>query len=70
MKEQNAKELALAAHSLKSASASVGAMAVSHYCFKLEMMGKGGNVASAADDLFRCLNDSFKAAQVELEKQK
>jgi HPt (histidine-containing phosphotransfer) domain-containing protein len=66
-----ASDLSSMAHGLKSAAASVGAMAVSHYCFELEKMGRSGVVASGeGDKLLKALQESFQAALSELQKHK
>jgi two-component system, sensor histidine kinase and response regulator len=47
------KAVATAAHAFKSASGNVGAMAVHDLCEELEMAGKQGKVAGAADTVAR-----------------
>ena len=68
---RSASELSSSAHGLKSASASVGAMAVSHYCLELEKMGRSGQVPDGdCERLLQALKDSFQAALAELHKHK
>lgn len=67
----SAPDLSSSAHCLKSASASVGAMAVSHYCLQLEKMGRSGTLApDECGRLLKSLQTSFQAALAELEKHK
>jgi HPt (histidine-containing phosphotransfer) domain-containing protein len=47
----NAEELRRAAHTLKSNSASFGAMALSARCKALEMMGKAGSLEGAGTEI-------------------
>jgi len=69
--EKNPKELSAGAHGLKSASASVGAMAVSHFCYELEKMGRAGNLVPAeCDELLKQLQNSFQVICTELPKHK
>jgi HPt (histidine-containing phosphotransfer) domain-containing protein len=71
VEQKCAPDLSAMAHGLKSASASVGAMAVSHYCLELEKMGRSGVVAPGeCDKLLKCLQDSFQSALSELQKYK
>ena len=67
--EKNPKELSMGAHGLKSASASVGAMAVSHYCFELEKMGRAGSlIPGECERLLQQLEASFQSILTELQK--
>ncbi|MGZ5278413.1 MAG: Hpt domain-containing protein [Pseudobdellovibrionaceae bacterium] len=69
--EKNPKELLAGAHGLKSASASVGAMAVSHFCCELEKMGRAGSVIPGeSDELLKQLQNSFQVICCELPKHK
>jgi HPt (histidine-containing phosphotransfer) domain-containing protein len=47
----NAEDLRRAAHSLKSSSASFGAIRLSNECKELENMGKAGAIESAAEQI-------------------
>jgi HPt (histidine-containing phosphotransfer) domain-containing protein len=69
--DRDAQALSSSAHGLKSASASVGAMAVSHYCLQLEKMGREGSVVEeVCTQLLKALQESYSSALTELKKHK
>lgn len=71
VQSKDAKALSSSAHGLKSASASVGAMAVSHYCLQLEKMGREGSVVeTTVTALLKGLQDSYSLAVSELKKHR
>ena len=49
LKENQVENFTRAAHTLKSSSANLGAMALSEMCKELEMMGKSGNMSRASE---------------------
>ena len=62
----NAEDLRRAAHSLKSNSASFGAMRLSKKCKELEDMGKAGALECAAEQI-RCAVAEYEEARAALE---
>ncbi len=58
LKNGDAKEVYLAAHSLKSSSAVVGALSLSETCRQLEMVGRQGSLTEAAE-LVRSVRTQF-----------
>jgi len=65
----NAEEFRRAAHSLKSNSASLGAMTLSALAKELEMMGRAGVLDGAADKLAR-VEAEYEQVKVALEKKR
>ena len=69
--KSDAKGLQMAAHSLKSSSAYVGAMRLSALARELEMMGRSGTLEGAresAETLQEEFNRAVKALQIEIER--
>lgn len=64
---QDAATLNKTAHSLKSSSASVGAMNLSELCLQLELKGKSGNLEGVLELVSQL---SHEYAQVEIALQK
>jgi HPt (histidine-containing phosphotransfer) domain-containing protein len=64
---EDARGLQMAAHSLKSSSAYVGAMRLSALCRELEEMGRSGSVEGAAEKA-RDLAAEFLRAKAALEE--
>jgi HPt (histidine-containing phosphotransfer) domain-containing protein len=62
----NAEQLRRAAHSLKSNSANLGAMALSARCKELEMMGKAGTL-EGADGKLAVVTQGYEQARAALE---
>ena len=62
----NAEDLRRAAHSLKSNSASFGAMRLSKKCKELEDMGKAGALECVAEQI-RCTAAEYEEARAALE---
>jgi HPt (histidine-containing phosphotransfer) domain-containing protein len=62
----DARGMQMAAHSLKSSSAYVGAMRLSSLCKELEEMGRSGNMEGAAEKV-RDLTAEFLRAKAVLE---
>lgn len=57
---QKASQLALAAHSLKSTSASIGAIRLSHICKYLEKFGKTGQIPTSTE-ILKLLSSEYNA---------
>ncbi|MFN0205937.1 MAG: Hpt domain-containing protein [Planctomycetota bacterium] len=67
----DAKTLDRAAHTLKSTSATLGAMVLSSICKELEMLGRQGDLANAKESVSRVRNEMAAAvAALELETAK
>ncbi|HEY9597983.1 MAG TPA: Hpt domain-containing protein [Cyanophyceae cyanobacterium] len=49
--QQNAQKLRQASHTLKSSSATIGAMTLSHLCQQMEVMSRIGNIEYASNSL-------------------
>jgi HPt (histidine-containing phosphotransfer) domain-containing protein len=64
---KDARGLQMAAHSLKSSSAYVGAMRLSALCKELEEMGRSGSIEGAAEKA-RVLTAEFLHAKAALEE--
>jgi HPt (histidine-containing phosphotransfer) domain-containing protein len=66
----DATQLRHASHTLKSSSATLGAMTLSHLCKKLEVMSRAGNTEYAEDNLPQ-LEAEYKRvkAALQLERQ-
>ncbi len=69
VEHQNLEELRTAAHSLKSNSASFGALALAEQCRGLEMQGKAGNLEGAAERI-TAIEQEYARAKEELESIK
>ncbi|MGK5087761.1 Hpt domain-containing protein [Bdellovibrionota bacterium FG-2] len=63
--ENDAKKLRIEAHTLKSSSASLGAMSISALCKELQEMGDAGDIRQASEKI-ALLEREFEAAQAEL----
>ncbi len=68
VKAGDAHALERAAHSLKSTSATMGALGLTQVCSQLELAGRSGTMP-ASDTLLRTVESSFEAARVALEKE-
>lgn len=69
--EADAKKLDRSAHTLKSTSATVGAMELAAICKELELLGRRGSTADAApklEELERRLSAAVAAVTAELER--
>lgn len=69
--EEDAKKLDRSAHTLKSTSATVGAMELAAICKELELLGRRGSTADAApklEELERRLSAAVAAVTAELER--
>lgn len=65
LKDQDSETFRRQAHSIKSSSASLGAMRLSEQARQLEMIGKSGDLAEAAGQL-ESLADEYTLVQNEL----
>ncbi len=63
--ENDAKKIRIEAHTLKSSSASLGAMAIHILCKELQDMGDAGDISQAGEKI-ALLEREFEVAQVEL----
>ena len=66
--EEDSKALLVAAHSLKSSSAYIGAMRLSAICKELEEMGRTGNLEQATDKA-KELKAEYERVRTSLEKE-
>lgn len=67
-KNQDCSRVKNSAHSLKSSSAAVGAMAFSNFCKEIESLAKDNNL-QGIESLIKEALDSFEIAKVALEKE-
>jgi HPt (histidine-containing phosphotransfer) domain-containing protein len=67
-KLNNTEEIYRAAHSLKSSSATIGAMGLSEICRLLEMAGRQGNVTEIPE-LIKKVKSEFSVVCMELTRQ-
>ena len=65
LKDQDSETFRRAAHSIKSSSASLGAMRLSEQARQLEMIGKSGDLAEAAGQLEN-LETEYALVQIQL----
>ncbi|BBC25658.1 Hpt domain-containing protein [Pseudanabaena sp. ABRG5-3] len=60
---QDASQFSLSAHSLKSTSASIGAVRLSQICKYLEQVGKTGNISVSSDMVYLLTNEYEQVIQ-------
>lgn len=63
------KQMGEVAHSLKSSSASLGAMKLAEMCYELEKMGRNLIQSSGHLELAQKVRDEFEAVKIELNKE-
>lgn len=66
LEQKDADALRMAAHSLKSSSANLGAKALAEDCLELETLARNNQLDGAAEILYR-LETNFEQIRVELE---
>ena len=66
-KKNELKSFIRAAHTLKTSSATVGAMVLSSYCKELELNGRDGKLENVADRLKK-INQNYKMVEMGLKE--